>query len=43
MGEHSRALAHWSAAEAEFDELDLPEAGEVRDERAELECACSPR
>jgi DNA-binding SARP family transcriptional activator/tetratricopeptide (TPR) repeat protein len=43
MGEHSRALAHWSAAEAEFDELDLPEAGEVRDERAALECACGPR
>lgn len=43
MGEHSGAVAHWAAAESEFDALDLPEAGEVRDERAALECACGPR
>lgn len=43
MGQHSGAATHWAAAEAEFAALDLPEAGEVRDERAALECACAAR
>lgn len=41
MGEHEGAVNHWTAAEAEFADLALPEAGEVREERAALECACS--
>ncbi|MEU0796062.1 BTAD domain-containing putative transcriptional regulator [Amycolatopsis sp. NPDC005961] len=43
MGEHSGAVTHWAAAETGFDALDLPEAGDVREERAALECACSAR
>lgn len=41
MGEHERAVTHWVSAENEFDALDLPEAGEVRDERAAMVCACA--
>jgi hypothetical protein len=41
MGEHEGAIAHWAAAEAEFAALELPEAGEVREERSALECPCS--
>jgi DNA-binding SARP family transcriptional activator/tetratricopeptide (TPR) repeat protein len=40
MGAHERALPHWNAAEAEFAALRLPEADEIRDERAALSCAC---
>ncbi|MFF1608911.1 tetratricopeptide repeat protein [Amycolatopsis sp. NPDC058278] len=43
MGDHEGAVAHWAAAEAEFAALDLPEAGEVREARSALECACGPR
>lgn len=43
MGDHESAVPHWKAAEDGFAELDLPEAAEVRDERAALECACRPR
>ncbi|MEV6444668.1 tetratricopeptide repeat protein [Amycolatopsis sp. NPDC051716] len=43
LGDHAGAVAHWAAAEAEFAALDLPEAGEVRQERATLSCACGPR
>ena len=43
LGEHTGAGAHWTAAETGFDALDLPEAGEVRDERAALDCACATR
>ncbi|MDQ7805153.1 tetratricopeptide repeat protein [Amycolatopsis sp. A133] len=43
MGDHEGAVAHWAAAEAEFAALDLPEAGEVREERSALSCACGPR
>jgi DNA-binding SARP family transcriptional activator/tetratricopeptide (TPR) repeat protein len=41
MGDHEGAVTHWAAAEAEFAALDLPEAGEVREERAALGCACA--
>ncbi|HWM01111.1 MAG TPA: tetratricopeptide repeat protein [Actinophytocola sp.] len=40
MGEHDRAVPHWAAAEAEYTTLDLPEADEVRKERATLACGC---
>ncbi|WP_460437675.1 AfsR/SARP family transcriptional regulator [Amycolatopsis stemonae] len=40
MGDHESAVEHWTAAETEFAALDLPEAREVRDERAGWECAC---
>lgn len=40
MGDHENAVAYWAAAESAFAELDLPEAGAVREERAALECAC---
>ncbi|WP_310968564.1 MULTISPECIES: tetratricopeptide repeat protein [unclassified Amycolatopsis] len=43
MGDHGGAVAHWAAAEAEFAALELPEAGEVREERSALGCACGPR
>ncbi len=43
MGDHESAVTHWAAAEAGFDALELPEAGEVREERSALECACGPR
>ncbi|QKV78022.1 tetratricopeptide repeat protein [Amycolatopsis sp. Hca4] len=43
MGDHEGAVAHWAAAEAEFAALDLPEAGEVREARSALGCACGPR
>ena len=39
-GAHERAVPHWNAAEAEFTTLGLPEADEVRDERAAFECLC---
>ncbi len=32
MGDHEGAVTHWAAAEAEFAALDLPEAGEVRED-----------
>ncbi|MEV7095935.1 tetratricopeptide repeat protein [Amycolatopsis sp. NPDC051045] len=41
MGAHEEAVPHWTAAEAGFAELDLPEAGEVREERSALACDCS--
>ncbi|SFH22651.1 AfsR/SARP family transcriptional regulator [Amycolatopsis regifaucium] len=41
MGDHEGALSHWAAAESEFAALGLPEAGETRDARALLGCACS--
>ncbi len=41
MGDHEGALSHWAAAESEFAALGLPEAGETRDARAMLGCACS--
>ncbi|WP_431428735.1 tetratricopeptide repeat protein [Actinophytocola sp.] len=40
VGDHERAVRHWDAAEADFAALDLPEALEVREERAALACAC---
>ncbi|MGQ0838100.1 tetratricopeptide repeat protein [Actinokineospora sp.] len=40
-GSHGEAVEHWQAAEAGFDELRLPEATEVRAERARLQCACA--
>lgn len=40
LGRHGDAVANWEAAEKEFTELELPEAGQVRTERAELTCAC---
>lgn len=40
MGAHDRATPHWEAAEAGFTALSLPEADEVRDERAAFTCAC---
>ncbi|RJQ78407.1 AfsR/SARP family transcriptional regulator [Amycolatopsis panacis] len=40
LGRHGDAVANWEAAEKEFAELELPEAGQVRTERAELTCAC---
>jgi hypothetical protein len=40
---HSEAVPHWGAAEALFAQLDRREAEEVRDERAELACACGQR
>ncbi|SED67708.1 DNA-binding transcriptional activator of the SARP family [Amycolatopsis tolypomycina] len=43
MGDHESAVTHWTAAEDEFAELELPEAGEVREERSALSCACAPR
>ncbi|MEV4056765.1 tetratricopeptide repeat protein [Amycolatopsis sp. NPDC049688] len=43
MGDHEGAVTHWAAAEAEFAALDLPEAGEVREERSALGCACGPQ
>ncbi len=36
MGDHEGAVTHWAAAQAEFAALDLPEAGEVREERSAL-------
>ncbi|WIV60597.1 AfsR/SARP family transcriptional regulator [Amycolatopsis nalaikhensis] len=41
MGQHEGAVTHWAAAEAEFAELELPDAGQVREERAALGCACA--
>ncbi|MGW5740751.1 tetratricopeptide repeat protein [Amycolatopsis sp. NPDC003861] len=43
MGDHESAVTHWAAAEDEFAELELPEAGEVREVRSALSCACAPR
>ncbi|MFJ1760319.1 BTAD domain-containing putative transcriptional regulator [Amycolatopsis sp. NPDC088138] len=40
MGDHETAVTHWVTAETGFAALELPEAGEVRAERATLECAC---
>lgn len=40
LGRCKDAVASWEAAEKEFTALELPEAGEVRTERAELTCAC---
>lgn len=40
MGDHERAATHWGAAEAEFGALGLPESVEIREERADLGCAC---
>jgi tetratricopeptide (TPR) repeat protein len=40
MGRHRDARTHWTAAETAFVELDRPESAEVRQERAELDCAC---
>jgi DNA-binding SARP family transcriptional activator/tetratricopeptide (TPR) repeat protein len=40
MGDHKNAVPHWTAGEDGFAELGLPEAGDVRAERAALECAC---
>lgn len=37
---HDDAVDHWRAAEDEFAALGLPEAVEVRTERAKLRCAC---
>jgi tetratricopeptide (TPR) repeat protein len=39
MGDHEGAVTHWAAAEAEFAALDLPEASEMREARATLDCA----
>ncbi|WP_211763263.1 AfsR/SARP family transcriptional regulator [Kutzneria sp. CA-103260] len=38
LGKHADAGAHWDVAEAQFTELDQPEAEAVRAERAGLEC-----
>ncbi|WP_439383790.1 tetratricopeptide repeat protein [Amycolatopsis lexingtonensis] len=43
MGAHDDAVEHWDAAVEAFTELDLPEAGELRIERAAWECACASR
>lgn len=40
MGDHARATRHWHAAEAEFAELDLPEAAQIKDQRAAMTCPC---
>jgi DNA-binding SARP family transcriptional activator/tetratricopeptide (TPR) repeat protein len=40
LGQHDRAVAHWDAAATGFVELELPEAAEVREQRAALACAC---
>lgn len=40
MSAHERAVPHWEAAQAQFTALGLPEAAEVRDERAAFGCAC---
>lgn len=40
LGKHADAVAYWQAAEAQFVELDQPEAAAVRTERAALTCAC---
>ena len=41
MGDHEGACSHWETAESGFDELALPEAKAIREQRATLECACS--
>lgn len=40
LGRHEDAVANWEAAEKEFTALELPEADQVRTERADLTCAC---
>ena len=40
LGKHGDAVAYWDATEAQFVELDQPEAAKVRTERAGLSCAC---
>ncbi|MET9232629.1 tetratricopeptide repeat protein [Lentzea sp. NPDC003310] len=40
---HADAVPHWDAAEAIFRELGQPEAEEVPEERAALDCACGQR
>jgi DNA-binding SARP family transcriptional activator/tetratricopeptide (TPR) repeat protein len=40
MGRHADAVPHWESAETEFTALDLPQATEVRKERAALTCEC---
>jgi DNA-binding SARP family transcriptional activator/tetratricopeptide (TPR) repeat protein len=40
IGDHERAVEHWAAAEAEFELLGQPEAAEIRQERAALDCSC---
>ncbi|MEV6716197.1 tetratricopeptide repeat protein [Lentzea sp. NPDC051208] len=40
---HVEAVEHWDTAEALFRELDQPEAGEVRGERAAMTCECGQR
>ncbi len=40
LGNHERAIPHWDSAEAEFARLGLPDAVEIRSERAALVCAC---
>jgi tetratricopeptide (TPR) repeat protein len=40
LGRHAEAVAYWRAAEAQFVELDQPEAAKVHAEREGLTCAC---
>jgi DNA-binding SARP family transcriptional activator/tetratricopeptide (TPR) repeat protein len=40
LGRHEQAIQHWDGAEEGFTALDVPEAAEVRAERAVLTCAC---
>lgn len=42
LGAHPQAAGHWRAAEAEFGELELPEATEIRAELGTMDCACVP-
>jgi hypothetical protein len=41
IGAHPQAVGHWRAAESEFGELELPEAGEIRAELGTMGCACA--
>lgn len=43
MGAHDDAVTHWDAAVEAFAELGLPEAGELRSDRVDWECACASR
>jgi DNA-binding SARP family transcriptional activator/tetratricopeptide (TPR) repeat protein len=42
LGRHADAAPHWAAAETEFAALGLPNAGELRAERAAMTCQCDP-
>ncbi|OLF15224.1 hypothetical protein BU204_23165 [Actinophytocola xanthii] len=41
VDDHARAAEHWRSAEAEFDDLELPEGRRLRSELDRLDCACA--